>query len=59
MNDHYGAGVADKESDREARVAHVLGRARTLSAELKTTVDELSEMLHSAGIGEKESKDRA
>jgi hypothetical protein len=33
--------------DREARVAYVLGRALSLSDELKTTVLELTEMLRS------------
>lgn len=37
-----------KQDDREARVAHVLGRALSLSDELKTTVHELSEMLQSS-----------
>lgn len=35
-------------SDREARVAYVLARALSLSDELKTTVEDLSEMLQSA-----------
>ncbi len=34
------------EGDRSARVAYVLGRAKSLSEELKSTVDELAEMLH-------------
>lgn len=42
--DRYGTG--DAPEDREARVAYVLARALSLSDELKSTVVELTEMLH-------------
>lgn len=40
--------IDDIDEDRDARVAYVLDRALALSAELKTTVHELSEMLRSS-----------
>lgn len=36
------------EEEREARVAYVIGRALSLSDELKTTVLELTDMLQSS-----------
>jgi hypothetical protein len=41
--DRYG----DAGDDRDARVAYVLGRALSLSDELKSTVQELQTMLQS------------
>ena len=37
-----------EDADHDARIAYVLGRALSLSEELKTTVVELTEMLRSA-----------
>lgn len=36
-----------EDADHDARIAYVLGRALSLSEELKTTVVELTEMLRS------------
>lgn len=48
MVDRYGDDYGDvEEGDRDARVAYVVGRALSLSDELKTTVLELAEVLRS------------
>lgn len=45
MTEHPISVDHDDDDDREARVAYVLGRALSLSDELKATVVELTEML--------------